>query len=90
MWAFLINMLSSPGGEVSTKRVIGFLGFLVLSALTIISSYHTIAPNKELLECVKYITMTAIFGNTIEKFAGKFNLDTLLNKTKPNEEDSKG
>jgi hypothetical protein len=88
MWTFLVNMLSSPGGEVSSKRVIGFLGFLVLSALTIISSYQTIEPNKELLECVKYITMTAIFGNTIEKFAGKFNLDTFLNK--PKEEDSKG
>jgi hypothetical protein len=88
MWTFLVNMLSSPGGEVSSKRVIGFMGFLVLSALTIISSYQAIEPNKELLECVKYITMTAIFGNTIEKFAGKFNLSTFLNK--PNEEDSKG
>ena len=68
MWTFLVNMLSSPGGEVSSKRVIGFLGFLVLSALTIISSYQAIEPNKELLECVKYITMTAIFGNTIEKY----------------------
>lgn len=90
MLQFLMSMLSSAEGDVSTKRVIGFLGFLVLSALTIISSYHTIEPNKELLECVKYITMTAIFGNTIEKFAGKFNLDTLLNKPKPTEEDSKG
>jgi hypothetical protein len=88
MWTFLVNMLSSPGGEVSSKRVIGFMGFLVLSALTIISSYQAIEPNKELLECVKYITMTAIFGNTIEKFAGKFNLSTFLDK--PKEEDSKG
>lgn len=88
MWTFLVNMLSSPRGEVSTKRVIGFLGFLVLAALTIISSYQAIEPNKELLECVKYITMTAIFGNTIEKFAGKFNLNTFLNK--PKEKDSKG
>ena len=90
MLQFLMSMLSSAEGDVSTKRVIGFLGFLVLSALTIISSYHAIEPNKELLECVKYITMTAIFGNTIEKFAGKLNLDTLLNKPKPTEEDSKG
>ena len=87
MWSFLINMLSADTGEVSTKRVIGFLGFLVLSALTIISSYHKLEPNKELLECVKYITMTAIFGNTIEKFAGKFNLGTLLNKSKPTEDE---
>jgi len=80
-------MLSSDTGEVSTKRVIGFVGFLVLSALTIISSYHKIEPNKELLDCVKYITMTAIFGNTIEKFAGKFNIGTLLNKPKPTEDE---
>lgn len=90
MLQFLISMLSSADGEVSSKRVIGFVGFLVLSALTIISSYQAIEPNKELLECVKYITMTAIFGNTIEKFAGKFNLGSLLNKPKSNEDDSKG
>ena len=90
MWSFLIDMLSSPSGDVSTKRVIGFLGFLVLSVLTIISSYHTLDTNKDLLECIKYITMTAIFGNTIEKFAAKFNLDTFKNTPKSDEEDSKG
>ena len=86
----LFRSLSSDTGEVSTKRVIGFLGFLVLSTLTIISSYRTLSPNNELLECVKYITMTAIFGNTIEKFASKSTLNTLINKSKSVEEDEKG
>ena len=76
MKEFLINMLSDPSNEsVSTKRVIGFLGFLVLSGMMIASSYSnkTITPNAELLESVKYITIAAIFGNTLEKFAPVLN-----------------
>ena len=31
-----------------------------------------VAPSAELVEAVKFITAAALFGNTVEKFAGKF------------------
>ena len=65
-------MLSSPNGSVSSKRVIGFLGFLFLAGTMTANSFSPveIAPSAELVEAVKYITIAALFGNTVEKFAG--------------------
>lgn len=72
MKEFIMNMLSSPSGSVSSKRVIGFLGFLFLAGTMTANSFtsHEIAPSPELVEAVKYITIAALFGNTLEKFAG--------------------
>jgi hypothetical protein len=89
MKEFLINMLSDASNEsVSTKRVIGFLGFLVLSGLMIASSYASkpITPNADLLESVKYITIAAIFGNTLEKFAPILNTLKNAKPVEPTEE----
>jgi hypothetical protein len=68
---FFINMLSGDTGSVSTKRVIGFLGFLFLAGTMTANSFSTldVAPSPELVEAVKYITIAALFGNTVEKFA---------------------
>ena len=67
-----MDMLSSPSGSVSSKRVIGFLGFLFLAGTMTANSFSPveIAPSAELVEAVKYITIAALFGNTVEKFAG--------------------
>ena len=64
-------MLSGADGSVSTKRVIGFLGFLFLAGTMTANSFSTldVAPSPELVEAVKYITIAALFGNTVEKFA---------------------
>lgn len=64
-------MLSGDTGSVSTKRVIGFLGFLFLAGTMTANSFSTldVAPSPELVEAVKYITIAALFGNTVEKFA---------------------
>lgn len=64
-------MLSGADGSVSTKRVIGFLGFLFLAGTMTANSFSTldVAPSPELVEAVKYITIAALFGNTLEKFA---------------------
>jgi hypothetical protein len=72
MIKFLKDMLSSPSGSVSSKRVIGFLGFLFLAGTMTANSFShvEIAPSMELVEAVKYITIAALFGNTVEKFAG--------------------
>lgn len=69
---FIVDMLSGPNGSVSSKRVIGFLGFLFLAGTMTANSFSPvdIAPSAELVEAVKYITIAALFGNTLEKFAG--------------------
>ena len=71
MKAFLKEMLSGDGGAVSTKRVIGFLGFLFLAGTMTANSFSPveIAPSAELVEAVKYVTIASLFGNTVEKFA---------------------
>ena len=70
-------MLSSPEGEVSSKRVIGFLGFLILAGTMVANSFLPIevAPSAELVEAVKFITAAALFGNTVEKFASRSSRD---------------
>ena len=80
MKKFLVNMLSSESGSVSSKRVIGFMGFLFLAGTMTANSFSHIevAPSPELVEAVKYITIAALFGNTVEKFAG-------MNKSKSEE-----
>ena len=72
MIKFFKDMLSSPSGSVSSKRVIGFMGFLFLAGTMTANSFSPVdvAPSAELVEAVKYITIAALFGNTLEKFAG--------------------
>jgi hypothetical protein len=73
---FWKSMLSdSKTGEISSKRVIGFLGFLFLSAAMIISlfSIATNQPSNELIDAVQYITIASLFGSTIEKFTNYKN-----------------
>ena len=74
MKQFLLNMLSTNNnGSISVKRVVGFLGFLFLTLSMFISviSKRVLTPDPDLVDAVTYITMSALFGNTIEKFAFK-------------------
>ena len=68
---FLKNMLSSSTGEISSKRVIGFAGFVVLSATMIVTAIakRQLTPDPVLVDAVSYITIAALFGNTVEKFS---------------------
>lgn len=69
-WA---TKLFGVGDEVSSKRVVGITGALVLFATLIANSFSPvdIAPSKELVEAVEYITIAMFFGTAIEKFASK-------------------
>ena len=76
MKKFFINVLSTGNNEsISHKRLIGLLGFLFLTASMFISvvSKRTLTPSPDLIEAVKYITVAALFGNTLEKFAYRNN-----------------
>jgi hypothetical protein len=68
-----ITKLFGTGDEVSSKRVIGVLGALVLFTTMVINSFspRDISPSKELVEAVEYITIAMFFGTAIEKFAKK-------------------
>lgn len=68
-----ITKLVGVGDEVSSKRVIGVLGAIVLFGTLVANSFSPkdIAPSKELVEAVEYITIAMFFGTAIEKFAKK-------------------
>ena len=65
--------LLGNGDEVSSKRVVGLLGALVLFGTLIANSFSPkdIAPSKELVEAVEYLTIAMFFGTAIEKFSKK-------------------
>jgi len=65
--------LVGVGDEVSSKRVIGIIGALVLMGTMVANSFSPkdIAPSKELVEAVEYLTIAMFFGTAIEKFAKK-------------------
>ena len=68
-----ITKLLGVGDEVSSKRVVGILGALVLFGTLIANSFSAkdIAPSKELVEAVEYLTIAMFFGTAVEKFAKK-------------------
>lgn len=68
-----LNSLLGVGDEVSSKRVVGIIGAFTLFVTMFVNSFydHNIAPSKELVDAVQYITI-AMFGFTsIDKFAKK-------------------
>ncbi len=74
MRSFLRSMLLDNDGEnISTKRVIGILGFLFLAVTMFINSFSIkeIGPTIELVNAVEYITIAALFGTTLDKFVQK-------------------
>ena len=68
-----ITKLLGTGDDVSSKRVIGVLGAMVLFGTMIANSFspQDVAPSRELVEAVEYITIAMFFGTAIEKFAKK-------------------
>jgi len=68
-----ITKLLGTGDDVSSKRVIGVLGAIVLFGTMVANSFSPkdVAPSKELVEAVEYLTIAMFFGTAIEKFAKK-------------------
>lgn len=66
------HMLADPAtGELSSRRVVGVLGFLFLAITLLINSFHdeTIKPASELVDAVSFIVISALFSSSIDKFA---------------------
>ncbi len=72
---FMKSMLSN--GDVSVKRVIGFLGFVCLLVVMFINALYpkTVAPVPVLVNAIEYIVIAALFGTSIEKFANRNKQD---------------
>jgi len=68
-----ITKLLGVGDEVSSKRVIGVVGAIVLFGTLIANSFSPkdVAPSKELVQAVEYLTIAMFFGTAVEKFAKK-------------------
>ena len=76
MKQFLKSMLSdSKTGEISSKRVIGTLGFLFLAINMTVHCYVPAASPipKELIAAVEFITISALFATTADKFSNLLN-----------------
>ena len=69
---FIKSMLADcKSGEVSSKRVIGFIGFLCLLIVMFINALYpkSIAPSDMLVDAIKYIVIGSLFSTSVEKFA---------------------
>ena len=70
--SFIKSMLTDcKSGEVSSKRVIGFTGFLCLIIMMFINALYpkSIAPAAVLVDAIEYIVIGALFSTSVEKFA---------------------
>ena len=71
MKKFFKSMLSSASGDVSSKRVIAFIGFLALAGTMIANSFthEEIKPSAELVSAGEYVTIACLFGTSLDNFA---------------------
>lgn len=72
MKKFIMDMVSDPHtNTISSKRIIGILGFLLLAINMTITCYVSIAKPipAELISAIEFITIAAIFGTTADRFS---------------------
>lgn len=69
----LKQMLSDDGGVISHKRILGSFGFIVMTITMSVNALYPkeVLPSSELIQAVEWLTMSALFGTVIEKFAKK-------------------
>jgi hypothetical protein len=74
----LLEIFKGDKGEFSSKRFVGIIGaFVLYGTLAYNSTTHQdIAPSKELVEAVEWVTILTLGFTTIDKFSnGKNNSD---------------
>jgi hypothetical protein len=71
----ILDIFKGDKGEFSSKRFVGIIGALVLFTTLVLNSYShiDIAPSKELVEAVEWITILSLGFTSIDKFSGKKN-----------------
>ena len=68
---FLKSMLTDINGDISSKRVITFLAFLLCSVAFISNIFWKYEVNVKLFEDMMYIVVAGLGFTATEKFASK-------------------
>jgi len=68
----ILEIFKGDKGEWSSKRFVGIIGALVLFTTLVLNSFShiDIAPSKELVEAVEWITILSLGFTSIDKFNG--------------------
>jgi hypothetical protein len=66
----ILQAFKGPEGEISSKRVVGIIGALVLFATFCANSFSHIdvAPSDKLVEAVEWVVILCLGFTSIEKF----------------------
>jgi hypothetical protein len=69
----LLEMFKGQAGEISSKRVVGIVGAVVLFGTMIANSFSPldIAPSAELVSAVEWVTILCLGFTSVEKFSKK-------------------
>jgi hypothetical protein len=66
-------MFKGDKGEISSKRVVGIVGAIVLFAAMVLNIFYPkeISPSPDLIDAVKWVVIGALGITGVEKFANK-------------------
>ena len=72
MREFMKELISSSQ-NVSSKRVVGIVGFIALLATFLYDAFSgkQLILNVEVVKAIEYITIGALFGTSLDKIMGK-------------------
>lgn len=67
----ILEVFKGQAGEMSSKRVVGILGALVLFGTMLANSFSPVevAPSPELVAAVEWVTILCLGFTSVEKFA---------------------
>lgn len=73
----ILEMFKGDKGEISSKRVVGILGALILFTTMVLNvmSPKDIAPSKDLISAVQFVVIACLGFTSIDKFANKDNAE---------------
>jgi hypothetical protein len=69
----LMEMFKGEKGEISSKRVVGIVGAIVLFVAMVLNIFYPkeISPSPDLIDAVKWVVIGALGITGVEKFANK-------------------
>jgi hypothetical protein len=69
----MLEMFKGDKGEVSSKRVVGIVGAIVLFSAMVLNIFYPkeISPSPDLIDAVKWVVIGALGITGAEKFANK-------------------
>ena len=73
----MMEMFKGDKGEVSSKRVVGIVGALILFTTMVLNVMipKDIAPSKDLISAVQFVVIACLGFTSIDKFANKDNAE---------------